>query len=167
MKTNNHTNRLKLKDRYQWFEHFLAPIILSFVFTYLGLSLILNLTYYSDNFLIIVILSCIPIGIGTYYFQSNKLKFNFFTLTKDIESFKKELRELFLKEGWDIEHDTKNFIQASYNGLFTFDMLTLKYKKNEIQWNVIHHPDTRNIIASLFSINIRGRRMIKKIKASA
>ncbi|MEB2787154.1 hypothetical protein [Algoriphagus persicinus] len=167
MKVNNHTNRLKLRDGFQWSEHFLAPIILSFIISFVGSSLILNLTHYSDNFLIIFILSCIPIGLGTYYFQLNKLKFKSFTLTKDIESFKKGVRELFLKEGWDIEHDTENYIQTSYNGLFTFDMLTLKYKKNEIQWNVIHHPDAKNTIASLFSINVRGRQMIKKIKASA
>jgi len=44
-------------------------------------------------------------------------------------------------------------------------MLTLRYGKSEIKFNVIHHPHSSNSIAVLFSLNRQGRKIIAKIKA--
>jgi hypothetical protein len=78
------------------------------------------------------------------------------------------VRQLLTDNKWEIDYDNKKFLQATFRGnFFNLDMLTLRYGKSEIKWNVIHHPQSHNSIAALFSLNRQGRKMIEKIKACA
>lgn len=108
------------------------------------------------------------LGLITYFLQLKKLKFKSFMLTRDLDSFKSELKSLLLNNKWEIDYDNKQYLQATYMGsVFVGSMLTLRFKKSGIQWNVIHHPYSNNPIAALLSFNLQGKRMIKKIKAMA
>ena len=120
----------------------------------------------SSTFLTISIITML-IGISICFNQLRRLKYKTFKLTKSQTEFKENTRILLENNKWDIEYDNQNYIQATYRGsLFNLDVLTLRFKKNEIQWNVINHPNAHNPIAASLSLNIPGKKMIKKIIAS-
>ena len=162
-------NRLSFKfGTNEWMNYFGLPtglIVLSFIDVYFYLKDINDKK--ASVFLTSFILTFF-VGIMTYKLQMNRLRFKTFKLTKGLDEFKEKTRELLVKEKWVIDYDNIEYIQATYRGnIFNLDMLTLRYKKNEIQWNVIHHPQSYNSIAALLSINRQGRRIIKIIKANA
>ncbi|MGE4288637.1 MAG: hypothetical protein AB7E36_08120 [Salinivirgaceae bacterium] len=123
----------------------------------------------SINHLILVgFFAFLILGISTYYLQLNRLKFKNIRLTKNLDDFKTELKKILISNNWEIDYDNNLYLQATFrNGLTNLDMLTIKFKKKEIQWNVIRHPWSQNSIAALITINIEGRKMIEIIKAIA
>lgn len=139
---------------------------------FLGLSLI-NLTfvfqtndYDKQNVFIIGFITLLIIGIVSGFIQYRRLKFKSFPIDGNTAAIKSEIKSLLIDADWRIDYDNKSLVQATYTrSMFNHDMITLKFKSAEIQWNVIHHPHSYNSIAALFSINREGKRMIKKIKA--
>lgn len=108
------------------------------------------------------------IGLLTLIIQKQRLKFRTFKTDDDNDNLRNVIRQMLVDNGWRLDYDNKKFMQATYvNSLFNFDMVTLKFGKNEISWNVIHHPASLNSIASVFTLNRKGRNMIKKIKTCA
>ncbi|MCB0380468.1 MAG: hypothetical protein KDD24_04375 [Flavobacteriales bacterium] len=140
----------------------------------LGLSLIQLFFLFKDfdnlKYDVILLNFCLTLilGIGTYYLQIIRLRFKSFKINKDLDAFKNEIRLLFDSNKWKIDYDNQQYMQATYRGsIFNLDMITLRFKKNEIQWNVIHHPWSHNAIAALLTLNRQGYKMIKQIKAIA
>ena len=108
------------------------------------------------------------LGVLLYLVQERKLRFNRIKLNTPANKFAKNVREVLQEDGWEIEYDNKNYIQAvNRTNLFSLDLLTIKYLKNEIRWNLVHHPESHNSIAALFSLNLKSKKTIKKIIASA
>jgi len=108
------------------------------------------------------------IGLSSLIVQKQRLRFKTFKTDADIDNLRNVIRQLLVDNGWRLDYVNKTFMQATYvNSLFNFDMLTLKFGKNEISWNVIHHPASLNSIASVLTLNTKGRKKIKKIKTCA
>ncbi len=110
----------------------------------------------------------IPIVILSCFIQYKRLEYKTFKLNCSLESFKENTRKLLIENKWKIDYDNKNYIQATYNnglGILNMDMLTIKYKKDEIQWNVIRHPHNHNSFLALLTLNSKGRKMISMIKS--
>jgi len=119
----------------------------------------------STDFLIAFFILTVS-GVITYAVQLRKLRFKTFELKRDPEGFRKEVREILITNNWEIEYDNKLFMQAVQRGsVLNLDMVILVFKERVIRWNVIHHPESRNSIAALLSLNRYGRRIIKQIKA--
>ena len=113
-------------------------------------------------------LSCCIIGVLTYLFQLHRLKFKSLKLDKELNDFKNELRKKLKQNDWEIDYHNKLYLQATYRGsLINLDMLTMRFTKTEIKWNVIRHPHSHNAIATLITINKQGKKIIKLMKASA
>jgi hypothetical protein len=111
---------------------------------------------------------CLIVGALTYFLQLNRLKYKTFKLDKELVIFKNIIREILKTNDWEIDYDNDLYLQATYRGsLINMDMLTLRFSKTEIRWNVIRHPLSHNAIANLITLNKQGKRMIKQIKASA
>ena len=153
---------------FEWLNYFGLPagIIVLGIMQLCFFLIELNVTK-NEIFLIGFVLTS-PLGLITYYLQFRRLRFKTFKLNRDINSFKSEINTILLSDGWEIDYDNKLYLQATYRGsIFNLDMLTLRFRKSEIQWNVIHHPYSQNSIAALLTLNRQGNRIIKKIKASA
>jgi len=130
--------------------------ILNFYSSRLGFSEIINQ------------LLLILVGIILYIYQWSKLKFKSLDLIVPIDKFVESTRNLLEEEGWDIEYDNKEYLQAVFrNGRFRLDLLTIKFSKQKIKYNLVHHPEDHNSIASLLSLNLKGRKTLKKILAIA
>jgi hypothetical protein len=107
------------------------------------------------------------IGTVLFIYQKKKLKFKSIDLNIPTDLFIENTRKLLLDEGWIIEYDNKEYLQAiNRNGLFRLDCLTIKKYKHKIEYNLIHHPEDHNSIASLIDYNLKGKRTLKKIIAS-
>ena len=66
-----------------------------------------------------IYLIVIAIGTVLYIYQKKKLKFKSLDLNIPTDLFIEKTRELLLSEGWKIEYDNKEYLQAIYrNGLF-------------------------------------------------
>jgi len=66
------------------------------------------------------------------------------------------------------DNENKFYLKATYHcSLINLDMLTLRFSKKDIRWNVIRHPLSHNAISALMALNKQGKRIIEKIKASA
>lgn len=163
------SDRLNFKiGSFEWLNFFGLPtflILVSFFFLYSYLKDVTN--HDSQIFLISFVLTFF-IGIVSYRVQLERLKFKILKTSKELETLKDEVRELLTDNNWEIDYDNKNFLQATFRGnILNLDMLTLRYGKSEIKWNVIHHPQSHNFIATLFSLNRQGKKIIEKIKACA
>ena len=111
---------------------------------------------------------CFIIGVLTYFLQLQRLKFKSFKFDNELSDFRNYIREILKQSNWEIDYDNELYLQATFRGsLINLDMLTLRFSKTEIRWNVIRHPLSHNAIANLITINIQGKKMIKQIKASA
>lgn len=162
-------DRIKFKlGSFEWLNFFGVPsflILISLISLYVSLKD--NDNGASKSLLLVFVVTMI-IGITTYIIQHRRLKYKTFQLTKSLTEFKENTRKLLHDNKWEIEYDNQNYLQATYRGsIFNLDLLTLRFKKTEIQWNLIHHPDSHNSIAALLSMNRPGRRIIKKIITSA
>lgn len=162
-------DKIKFKlGSFEWMNFFGLPsslIIISLFPLYFYLKDIDNATSKTEltGFIVIMV-----IGIATYIFQFSRLNYKTFKLNNSIIEFKERTRKLLEENKWQIDYDNQNYLQATFRGnIFNLDMLTLRFKKNEIQWNIIHHPESRNMIAALLPFNRQGKKMIKKIIASA
>jgi len=114
-----------------------------------------------------IYLIVIAIGTVLYIYQKKKLKFKSLDLNIPTDLFIEKTRKLLLNEGWKIEYDNKEYLQAIYrDGLFRLDCLTIKKYKHKIDYNLIHHPEDHNSIASLIDLNLKGKKTLKKIIAS-
>ena len=103
-------------------------------------------------------------GILLYVLQLNKLKFKAFPLSVELENFKKEVREMLRKDGWEIDHDSKQSMTATYRGgTFSLERVTLRFYRGRVEWNVIHHPEDHNAFAAVFAPNKRGKRLIDRM----
>lgn len=160
------SDRLYFKiGSFEWLNFFGIPLfsILAgfiFLFSYLKDS--------TSQMLLFSFVLSLSFGIVSYVIQSKRLKFKTLKISKELEILKTEIRELLKNNKWDINYDNKMYLQATYRGsIFNLDMLTLKYAKTEIKWNVINHPQSDNSIAALFSFNRPGKNIIRKIKACA
>lgn len=169
MKGNIKPNKIYFKiGSLEWLTFFGIPIAL------IAHGLISGFFYFKDmnsfkamDFLIVSV-STFLIGILTYLLQLKRLNFKSFELTKKLEDFKENARTTLTGNNWRIENDNQNFIVASSQGkLFSSDMLVLRFKKKEIQWNLIQHPWSHNSLAALLNLNKKGKKMLEKIKASA
>lgn len=163
------SDRLNFKiGSFEWLNFFGLPtylVLLSFLFLY---SYLKDSTNQDTQIFLISFVLTFFIGIVSYLIQLKRLKFKTLKISKELDSLKDELRELLLDNKWEIDYDNKKFLQATFRGnIFGLDMLTLRYGKSEIQWNVIHHPRSHNSIAALFSLNRQGRKIMEKIKACA
>ena len=124
-------------------------------------------SFKAPDFLFVSILTLI-IGIFSYWLQLKRLKFKTFQLQQNLEDFREKTRNILIENNWIIENDNKNFIVASSKGnMFSSDMIVLRFKKKEIQWNLIQHPWSHNSGAALLNLNLKGKKILKKIKASA
>lgn len=150
----------------QWLNFFGIPTALM-GFSFIGFfSIIKDQTSPNENTIILCSIVALILGVGTYYLQKKRLLFKTLKINKDIEILKNEIRTILNSNDWKINYDNKLYLQATYGGsLFNSDMLTLKFKKSEIQWNVIHHPYNQNSIVALFTLNKQGNSVIKKITA--
>lgn len=153
---------------FEWLNYFGLPT------GFIGFSLIeiyfflIETNHQNAITLLIGFLLSLILGVGTYWVQLKRLNFSTFVLNKEIEVFKKEIRELLNNNEWEIDYDNQAYLQATYKGSsFNLDMLTIKFRRDKIQWNVIHHPQSHNSISALFTTNRYGRKMIEKIKACA
>jgi len=114
-----------------------------------------------------IYLIVIAIGTVLYIYQKKKLKFKSLDLNIPTDLFIEKTRELLLSEGWKIEYDNKEYLQAIYrNSPFRLDCLTIKKYKHKIDYNLIHHPQDHNSIASLIDLNLKGKKTLNKIIAS-
>jgi hypothetical protein len=112
---------------------------------------------------------CIPLIVGLilWIYQNIKLKFKSHVLNIPIDLFIENTKKHLIDEGWIIERDNKEYLQAiNRNGLFRLDLLTIKRYKHKIEYNLVHHPEDSNSIASLFDLNFRGKKTLNKIIAS-
>jgi hypothetical protein len=168
MKNTIKKNKISFKiGSLQWLNFFGMPIGL-IGFSFIQIFLIIKDSNTPNNTQILCPIIILILGVSTYYFQTKRLLFKTLKINKDILIFKNEIREILNNNEWKIDYDNKLYLQARYEGsLFNSDMLTLKFKKSEIQWNIIHHPNSQNSIASLFTLNKQGNRIIKKITAIA
>lgn len=169
MRENIKTDRLSFKaGTFEWINFFGLPfgiIILGLMFLYFFIVDRLSIESISNLIAFVVL---IITGVTTYLIQLGKLKFKTFELKRDIEDFKKDVREILIKNKWEIEYDNSSFLQAVCRAsVFSLDLITLKFHKGLIKWNVIHHPDSHNSIAALFSPNRFGKKLIKQIIACA
>jgi len=162
-------NRLSFKvGSFEWMIFFGLPTGL-FIFGLMMLVFALRpkCSVESANYIISFIFLSAS-GVITYAIQLRKLRFKTFELKRDLEGFKKEVREILIKDNWEIEYVNKLFMQAVQRGsLLNLDMITLVFKERYIRWNVIHHPENQNSVAALLSFNRNGNRIIKQIKACA
>jgi hypothetical protein len=156
--------RLKLRGA-DWGEHFLTPMLIGFVTGYVFAFLFLNLIEYQRYTFPICISFAMSIALVTYFIQLKKLQFKTLKTSREMPLVKVEITEFLKTEGWDIDHDTQKFLQASYRRSFlSVSMLTIRFLTDEIQWNVIEHPHWMNPTGSLFSPHIKAKRMISRIK---
>jgi len=152
----------------EWLNFFGLPLGL------IGMGLISAYFYFQSTdtvkeevFLFTFLLTLI-VGIFGYWNQTRKLKFKVFKLSEDLESFRRSVRLLLLEKKWRIDYDNQQFLIASSKSQFYgCDMITIRFKKNTIGWNVIEHPHTYNSGAALFSRNSNGKKMMMAIKACA
>ncbi len=152
----------------EWMNFFGLPIGL------IGLGIISGYFYFStsdpsksDTFLFTFV-PALTIGIITYIIQIRRLKFKSFELNQDLESFRRKTRLLLMEKKWRIEYDNQKYLIASSNEKFlSSNMLTLRFKKKEVNWNLIEHPYTHNSGAALLSFNLKGKKILKEIIASA
>ena len=125
-----------------------------------------------DSEKLAVLLSCFIVcfitGTLSYFLQLRRLRFKSFRLDKELGKFKNDLREILKRSNWEIDFDNELYLQATYRGSVTnLDMMTLRFTKEEIRWNVIRHPLSHNSIAALITFNKHGKRIIEQIKANA
>lgn len=162
-------DRLKFKvGSLEWMNYFGLPTGL-IMFGIIFLNFIFK-TNDSDKNLVMLIgfIFCTIIGVLTYFLQLRRLKFKSFKFDRELSDFKNYVREILEKNNWEIDYDNELYLQATYRGsLINLDMLTLRFSKTEIRWNVIRHPLSHNAVANLITINKQGKKMIKQIKASA
>lgn len=165
MKDTIKKNKISFKiGSLQWSIFFGLPVGLIVIGLLPIISIIKDLDTLKDNFLIAFSIVNIILGIATYYFQKRRLLFKTLKVNKDVKILKTEIRDILNNNQWKINYDNPLFLQATYNdSLFNQDMLTLKFKKHEIQWNIIHHPYSHNSFASLFTLNKQGNNVMKKI----
>ena len=121
----------------------------------------------ASDFLTVSILT-LSLGIITYLLQLKRLNYKTFKLTKELEEFRELTRTILTENNWRIENDNQKFIVASIKGkMFSSDMIILRFKKNKIQWNLIQNPWNHNSGAALLNLNLNGKKILEKIKASA
>ena len=162
-------NRLSFKvGSFEWMIFFGLPTgLFIFVLMMLVFTLRPKGSVESVNYLMVFIVLSAS-GVITYAVQLRKLRFKTFELKRDLEGFRKEVREILIKNNWEIEFDNKLFMQAVQRGsLLNLDLITLVFKERVIRWNIIHHPESQNSITALLSFNRYGKRIIKQIKACA
>jgi hypothetical protein len=169
MNTIIKSDRLSFKiGSFEWLNFFGLPaffIFISFIFLY---SFIKDSSNKDSQMFLVSFVLTVFIGVVSYIIQFKRLKFKTLKITKEIEILKVEIRELLTDNKWEIDYDNRKFLQATYRGsIFGLDMLTLRYGKSEIKWNVIYHPQSNNSLAALFSLNRQGRKIVEKIKACA
>jgi hypothetical protein len=110
-----------------------------------------------------IYLIVIAIGTVLYIYQKKKLRFKSLDLNIPTDLFIENTRKLLMSEGWIIEYDNREYLQAIYRTrLFRLDCLTIKKYKHKIEYNLIHHPEDHNSIASLIDLNLRGKKTLKK-----
>jgi len=114
------------------------------------------------NYAIYTIISII--GILLYIYQNDKLKFRSLDLNVPTDQFIENAKMLLEREGWIIEYDNQKYLQAIYRtGLFRLDLLTIIKFKHRIEYNLIHHPQDHNSIASLIDLNLKGKKTLNQI----
>ncbi len=169
MKEHIKPNKISFKiGSLEWLTFFGLPIAL------ITNGLISGYFYLKDmdsikasDFLTVSILT-LSLGIITYLLQIKRLKYKTFKLTKELEEFRKQTRTILTENNWRIENDNQKFIVASSKGKrFSSDMIILRFKKEKIQWNLIQHPWSHNSGAALLNLNLKGKKILEKIKASA
>jgi hypothetical protein len=166
MRDNIKANKIVFKaGSYDWDIFFGIPVsffILAIIVLGIGISTIpsIEIIYFFIASVFLILL-----GVISYRFQLNKLSFKKIPVKGDPDLLKKEVKQMLLNNRWDIDFDNKIFLQATYRGFLNKDMITLKFEKDLIKWNVIYHPDTHNSFACLFSINLHGKKIISLIEA--
>jgi hypothetical protein len=147
-----------------WLNFFGIPtFIIGIGFIALFISLIKEGGLKDLSIYLIVIL----IGTVLYIFQKNKLRFKSLDLNIPPDVFIENTKKLLISEGWIIEYDNREYLQAIYRtGLFRLDCLTIKKYRHKIEYNLVHHPEDHNSIASLIDLNLKGKKTLKKIIAS-
>jgi len=108
------------------------------------------------------------IGIVTYFLQLKKLRFKTTKLTIPVEVFKAQAINILNEEGWVIEYDNQVYLQAIHRKRVTsLPLITIRFYKKEIRWNLVNDPENHNSFGALFSPNTFGRKTLKRIIASA
>jgi hypothetical protein len=168
MKVTIKKNKISFKiGSLQWSNFFGLPIALIVIGLMPIIFIIKDPDDSKNNFLITYSIVNIILGIVTYYIQKRRLIFKTLKVDKDVKVLKTKIRDILNNNQWKINCDNQLYLQASYSGsLYNSDMLTLKFKKSEIQWNIIHHPHSMNSFASLFTLNKQGNIIMKKIMAA-
>ena len=150
----------------EWVNHFGLPI-------FMGMLGLMSLFYglrqpEPDRFLIGFGMTQLILGSVLYWTQLRRLRFQSFSCYKSRKVFREETRQLLIQNGWDVDYDNQQFLQATLKtGFSQSTLITLRYKKDEVQWNLIRHPLNNNAIALLLPVRKRGHQMIKKIEAQA
>lgn len=109
-------------------------------------------------------------GIVLYYYQLKKLRFKTIRLTTSTDEFKANALKILNEDGWEIDYNNINYIQAIHRKRITsFPLITIRFYKKEIRWNLVYHPESKKIgaIGALLSPNTYGKKTMKKIIASA
>jgi hypothetical protein len=130
------------------------------------IAMILGLLRDSDlkvlTFYVLIILG----GIILCVYQNNKLKFKSQDLSIPTDIFIEKAKKILINEGWTIEYDNNEYLQAiNRTGQFRLDLLTIKRFKQKIKYNLVHHPEDNNSIASLIDLNLKAKKTIVKLIA--
>jgi hypothetical protein len=106
-------------------------------------------------------------GISSYFIQLRKLQFKSTKLTKPVEEFKADVIKILNEDGWEIEFNNLIYLQAIHRKRITsLPLITIRFYKDEIRWNLVYHPEGHNSIGALLSPKTFGKKTLKKIIAS-
>jgi len=154
-----------------WINYFGIPIFL------IAYSIIVAFKAFSQSYRITSILPTenysvvvLSIGIALYYYQLKKLRFKSIKLNTTTDKFKANALRILSEEGWEIDCNNKSYLQAIHRKRITsFPLITIRFYRKEIRWNLVYHPESKNIgaIGALLSPNTYGKKTLKKILASA
>lgn len=163
MKKDVHPNRLKYSiGSMEWSNFYGIPIF----FDLFGILLLIA-DIISKKKINVTAIYFIIVGVILFIVQDKKLHFKSFKLNCNLDEFKSKVRDILQQDGWDIEYDNQNYMQAVFRkSIYSTDLLTIKYLKSEIKWNLVNHPESSNSVASLFSLNLKGKKTMKKIITS-
>ncbi|PQJ20783.1 hypothetical protein [Tenacibaculum sp. SG-28] len=152
----------------EWLTFFGLPIALIANGLISGYFYLQNVDSFKASDILTVSIFTLSLGVITYILQLKRLKYKTFNLTKELDEFRELTRKILKENDWRIENDNQKFIVASSKGkMFSSDMIILRFKKKKIQWNLIQHPWSHNSGAALLNLNLKGKKILKKIKASA
>ncbi|MDF9796338.1 hypothetical protein OKW21_001601 [Catalinimonas alkaloidigena] len=162
------SDRLKFKIwSLEWLNYYGFSTFLIGIGIVTCFILIIDINGPKSEVLVILPISALMLGTGIYILQSKALKFKSISISEDKCIVRSRIKAILAEDEWEINYDNQKFLQATCKGFGAPDMITIRFKKSEICWNLIHDPWDKNSFAFLLPTGEKGKRLIEKIKASA